>query len=341
MIASGYAATIILLLLALAGMTLEKAYFYLPAVELERRASKGDPVAKQFLRVTQYGDELRLLLVLASWLAAGIGLVLLVRLTPLVIGIVGLIAALLMLFFWQIRSPLTARGALLAAWCTPGVAAVLSWAHPLLAYPAKMFKRFRLQRSHTGLYEEADFAHFLERQKHQLDNRIRLAELERVQRVIQAGTLSVTELMIPRAQTRLMAADNQISPVLISELHQSGQAIFPVYEDKRTNIVGILKLDDIADVQQHGTVADAMNRRLAYLGERSTVTQAVRAYYETRQEVFVVVDDQRQFVGLLTLGAVLTYLFGPLDALQFGHFDDPAAVAGDKTVANKPTGVVK
>lgn len=332
----GYVSIVVLLLLALAGVTLEKAYFYLPTKELRRRAEKGDTIAVALANAAKYGDELRLLLVFVSWLSAATGVVLLVRLTPLAIGVAGTVVALLGIFFWQVRAPLTATGARFAAYCAGPLVWVLGQLHPVLREPAKIFSRYHLSRRHTGLYEVSDFIDLLERQGRQRDNRVSPTELGLLQHILEANQHTVGELMTPKGQVIAIKADDQISPVMINELHQSGQALFPVYEHVKSNIVGVLKLNDIADVKQHGSVEKAMHARLAYLNQQDSIQRAVRAFYETHEELFVVIDSKEKYVGILTIGDILRYLFGALEAQSFGHFDNPAAVA-QKTVAKNTT----
>ena len=328
----GYAAALILLLTALAGITLEKAYFYLPGRELKRRADKGDAIARDLLKPATYGDEARLLLVFASWLLAAASVVLLVRLAPLALGVMGAIATLLLAFFWQVRSPLTAQGARFAARCAPPLTITLHRIHPLLVRPAKLFQRLHLQRSHTGLYESDDLIDFLDRQKRQHDNRIGERDLQRLQRVLAIRDRSVGELMTPTAKVRSVDAAELISPVLQNELHRTGHRVFPVFHDKRTNLIGLLRLSDVADIKQHGTVGDAAYRQLAYINQSDTLESAVRAFYETHQQLLIVLDNHGIWVGILALNDILVHVFGKLDHLAYGHFDDPDAVA-NKVVA--------
>ena len=307
----GYLATLVCILLALAGITLEKAYFYLPLKELNRRATKGDHVAANLSALARYGDELRLVLDVTAWLGAAIGIALLVRLSPLPVGFIGAVAVLVSVFFWQARSPLTAYGAKFAAACAGPLQPVLKRLHPTLNRPAKLFLHFRLQRRHTGLYELSDFIELADRQRHQRDNRVDPADLDRLTHVLRTSERTVGELMTPREHVTLVRTEDTLSPVTINELHESGQRLFPVYRKSRSEIVGVLAIDDVADIKQHGRVEDVMADP-AELNAEDSLEVAIRAFYASHQTVFIVVDGKDKFAGVLTLDALFGYLLGDL-----------------------------
>ncbi len=311
-----YAVILVLFLLAAAGITLEKAYFYLPAKELSRRAERGDPIAAAIARAAHYGDELRAMLLTVIIASLSAGLVLLVRLTPIGIGVALTVIIIALTFFWLPRTRLTANGARFAALCSPSFVWLLSHVHPVLQPIATWLGRQLLHRTHTGLYELTDMQEFLDRQRRQRDNRISSNDIDRLQHVLAADTQTVGELMTPRKAVIMVSAKEQISPVFVNELHQTGHALFPVYDGAKTTVTGVLALADIADIHQQGKVANKMNREFATIHQSATLQAAAVIFSGSHQPLCIVVDDHEKYAGILTVGDMLRYIFGSSEYKQ-------------------------
>jgi CBS domain containing-hemolysin-like protein len=316
---------LLLVLLALLALTLEKTYFYVPRKELKREAAHNDRLAATLFRAATYGSELRLLLWIVMGLGAAGGFVLFARVAPLPLGFVVVALVLWLGFTWLPRTRLTLLGARLAERCTPGVVEIMRVLHPILRHLAAYVGRYHLG-PHTGLYEREDMEELLERQGHQSDNRISDEELERMRKLLKFGDYDVGDIVVPRKQVLAVNINDAINPVLLDDLHKSGHPRFPVCEGEATTIVGTLPLDVIADTQHRGGVRDYYDNHLAYVHEGDSLEQALRAFYETRQHLFIVVNSADDYVGIITLSDILRCLFGAIEHEQFGHYDDRKAV---------------
>ncbi len=328
---------VLLLVLARIAMALEKACFYVPLRELERRAERGDHISAALMRVAAYGGEVRLLLASLAVLLSASGLVWLPRLVPWFVS--GPVAAIFIggMFFWLPRTRLHAMEARLAAWCAPNLAWVLMKLHPALrpivSSGGKIFKG----RTHTGIFELADLAELFEHQARQRDNRISAADLARVQSVLGADNHEVRDQMTPAKRVLVVNAADEISPVLVNELHRSGQAHFPVYEHHRADIIGTLAMERIADVRLRGNVGGNIDRHVAYIHENDSLEQAIRAFYETNQQLLIVINSSGKHVGVISLSDILRRLLGGLDNEAFGRYDDRDAVAGRHPSKKSPS----
>jgi len=316
---------LLFVLLALLMLTLEKTYFYVPKKELKRQAARGDHLASTLFRATTYDRELKLLLWIVTGLSAAAGIVLFARVAPPVLGFVTVTLVIWLGYVWLPRTRLSLTGARLSEWCTPVMVEILRLLHPLLR-PLEPQGRRRHVSAHTGLYEREDMEELLERQRLQSDNRISEKELERMRRLLQFDSLTVAEVMVPRAHVRVIDVNDYISPVLLDELHKSGHPWFPVYEGDATNIIGTLPLAIIADTIHRGSIREYYDSHLAYVHEGDSLERALRAFYETRQHLFIVVNSADDYVGIITLSDILKRLIGALDTERFGHYDDRKAV---------------
>lgn len=336
---------ILFMILALITLTLQKAYFYVPDKELKHRAGRGDRISAALHSVAVYGREAQLLITTVLVVVVAAGTVLFVQVAPALLGVLVVALILVLGFFWQPRTRLTKTETELAVWCAPAVVWALVHTQSALRPFVSWAEGKRIYQRHTRLFDAEDFHALLDRQRHQRDNRISEVELERMRRVLLFGSRHVGDAMTPRSKVRSVSATDQLSPILVDELHQTGFAHFPVYDDKPSNIVGTLPMDQIAGINLRGSVGDSTDHKLAYLHQDDTLEQALQAFYETRQHLFVVLGARGNYVGVLTLTDILHELAGYSEGQAFGQFDDRDAVIArhpaKKTVGENTTEVVE
>jgi CBS domain containing-hemolysin-like protein len=64
------------------------------------------------------------------------------------------------------------------------------------------------------------------------------------------------------------------------------------------------------DVKRSTTAEKAMEKKVYYIHEKDTLEHALAAFLKTRHHLFIVINDQRETVGLVTLEDVLETLIG-------------------------------
>lgn len=320
-----FVVALLLTVLTLGTILLEKTYFYLPLKELKRQAARREEPAKTLFQAATYGNDLKVLLWLGMGISAAVSFTLFSRVAPGILGGIAIVLVIWFGFWWLPRTRLTAAGAQLTVWCTPMVVEVLRWWHPVGRYLSRFIAKHHTNE-HTGLYEREDLLDLLERQHNQSDNRIALDELDRMRTALQFGEYRVGDVVVPRKAVLAVALDEPISPVLVDELHQSGHVRFPVYDGKKSHIVGTLPLEVVADIKHKGAVRDYYDEHLAYVHENDSLEQALRAFYETRQHLFIVINSADEYVGVISLSDILHYLSGVAKPQQSGRFYDRKAV---------------
>jgi len=215
----------------------------------------------------------------------------------------------------------------LAKRAAPGIAWLLERLHPVVDVIARLTHRLQRMQIHTGLYEKADIVELLERQKGQGDSRISASEVELLQHALTFGDKFVSGALVPMRVVKLVAAADVIGPVLMDELSKSGHSRFPVYDEKRDHIVGILYLHDLVSAKHSGTVAEIMSHKLTYVHEDFTLYQALQAFLKTKRHLFLVVNSFEELVGILTIEDVLEQIIGKPIVDEFDKYDDLRAVA--------------
>lgn len=215
----------------------------------------------------------------------------------------------------------------LAKWATPTISWLLEWLQPMLATVVRVVNERRQVRVHTGLYEKSDVVALLERQKNQVDNRISLSEIDMLEHALTFGDRLVGDVLIPQRAVHSVAASEHIGPVLMDELSKSGHSRFPVYDQDRGNIVGILYLHELVSRRQTGTVADVMSHKLTYVHEDFTLYQTLQAFLRTKQQLFLVVNGFEELVGIITVEDIVEQIIGQPIVDEFDRYDDLRAVA--------------
>lgn len=296
--------------------------------ELKRRARRGDATAAVLYKSVSYGLATKLVI---GGLAAITGYVTLV----LWIDSVGAWGSLALFAAYAAVAAylVTNRGKLyhvalrFAVRVSPAIAWLVERLHRPLDLLATGVRRLLPFHFHSGLYEKEDLVALLENQKNQPDNRISEGELDLITHALTFGEQTVADTLVPKRIVKMVAATDAVGPVLMDELHESGHNRFPVYDDKRDNLVGVLYMHDLVAAKQSGIVRDTMRPRVAYVHEDFTLYQTLQAFIKTKQHLFIVVNSFEEFVGIITIEDVLERVIGKPIVDEFDKYDDLRAVA--------------
>lgn len=321
-----------LLIVGLVAVALQRLYSVIPAHELKRLAARHDQLAMQLYRAVAYGRSLRLgLWILAGTCLAG-ALVLVALALPPFAAFVAAAAVLGLVFIGLLPLRLTVRSASFAAALAPALAWILHYIHPLLNHIAGL-TRSRVDTVHSRLYEKNDLTVLLARQKEQPDNRIDPDELSLAERALQFSEKQAADVLTPRAYIRAVDAGESIGPILLGELHESGQSSFIVYRDQPENAVGTLLMRDAVQAKHGGKVADLMRGDVTYVHEDFTLNQVLDTFLKTKQNLVVVINSFEEMVGVITLDTLMHELFGEQGSSVASGSDDRMQVAAYKAVS--------
>jgi CBS domain containing-hemolysin-like protein len=317
---------VLLLVLALAGIVVRKTYYYLPLPELKRQAEKRDPLASQLYRAVSYGNSLRGLLWMYIGLTSAASIIVLARVLPIWASLL-VVGPLLWIAFSLIPATrITKIGAKLTATVTPFIAWLLNYVHPVLSRSADMVERRYIVSSHTKIFERDDLLELIERQQRQHDNRLSDEELEIVKRALSFSDYKVHDVLTPRKSVKTVLASDTIGPVLIDDLHKSGQDYALVREKPKGDFVGSLAFQRLS-LQTTGQVKDIMQSTVYYLHENDSLSEGLHGFFVTNYPVFVVLNSFEEYLGILTIENVLKQLLGHIPGDDFDQYADPAAVA--------------
>ena len=327
-----YFTALLLLAAALLLIGLRKIYSFYPARELKRKARRGDHDAACLYRAVAYGASLRLLLWILIGLLLAAGYVLLTAIAPAWLVFLAVAGLVWYGFAWSPHARISGLGGRLALMVTPALAWVLYYTHPLLDRVTGAAQQYRPVTFHTGLFEREDLVELIDSQRHLPESRIPHAELDLVLHALTFGEKAVASAMVPRQNVVTVRVGDVIGPILMDELYESKFSRFPVIDETAgtgtDSIVGTLYLHDLVSAKHGGAVGDIMKRDVVYVHADQTLYQALHAFLTTKHHLFIVIGDDEEFAGLITIEDVLEQVIGHKIEDEFDAYEDRRAVAG-------------
>lgn len=150
----------------------------------------------------------------------------------------------------------------------------------------------------------------------------------------------VKEIMTPQSAINSIKKDEFLGPLVLDELHSLGHSRLPVIDEDIHHIVGILYLRDLLslDIKRSATAGEVMDKKVYYINQEDTLGHALAAFLKVRHHLFVVINSQRETVGLLSLEDVIETLIGQKIIDEDDHTD--VAAVSKKNDNNRPAGGV-
>lgn len=160
-------------------------------------------------------------------------------------------------------------------------------------------------------------------------------ELARLQASLTLDNHVVEDIMTPVSVVDTADAKDTLGPLVIDDLHKTGHSRFPVIDKDIHHVVGILYLHEVISLKSDKkTVRDAMDSRVHYIHASHSLERALHGFLKTHRHLFVVVNDYRETVGVLTLEDVLETLLGKKIVDEFDRYEDLRAVAESNPMKN-------
>ncbi len=154
------------------------------------------------------------------------------------------------------------------------------------------------------------------------DNRVIGAESRAMlEGVLRMADLTAGDVMV--AAPRMDLIDMEAS--LEDTLHQvidTGHSRFPVFEQERDNMVGILLAKDLLKLQRSPTLnVRTLLRPPVFVPESKSLNDLLREFRNTRNHMALVVDEFGRIAGLITIEDVLEQIVGDIED-EFDQAED-------------------
>lgn len=136
----------------------------------------------------------------------------------------------------------------------------------------------------------------------------------------------VRDVMIPRSQMTCLIEDQSRSE-LLQTLTESGYSRFPLLDDKRERVLGIVLAKDLlAELCTTEDIPDLKDiaRPSQFVPESKRLNVLLREFRNSRNHLAVVVDEYGGISGLVTIEDVLEQIVGDIDDEH--DFDDEVSI---------------
>jgi magnesium and cobalt transporter len=147
--------------------------------------------------------------------------------------------------------------------------------------------------------------------------------LSMIEGVLGVADMQVRDVMIPRAQMDMIditQTPEQFIPLVIETAHSR----FPVVEESRDNVIGILLAKDLLRFYagEEFNVRD-MLRPAVFVPESKRLNVLLREFRSNRNHIAIVVDEYGGVSGLVTIEDVLEQIVGDIeDEYDFDETED-------------------
>jgi putative hemolysin len=159
-------------------------------------------------------------------------------------------------------------------------------------------------------------------------------EAEMLHKVFEFGNRPVSEVMVPRTEVVWVEKGTKLADFL-SLYTESPLSRFPVYEENRDNVVGILSVKDIVMAQAKGTfdeegVIDDLIRPAYFAPETKRISELFAEMKDKNYRLTVVVDEFGGTSGIVSLSRLMEEIVGPVG-------DELAAIEKEYETINEHT----
>jgi magnesium and cobalt transporter len=148
--------------------------------------------------------------------------------------------------------------------------------------------------------------------------------------VLRMADMTAADVMVAAPRMDLLDIDwpyDRLLGVVIETAHSR----FPVYEDQRDNIIGILMAKDLLKLQRAPELnLRTLLRPAVFVPESKRLNELLRDFRSNRNHLAIAIDEWGNTAGLVTIEDVLEEIVGEIE----DEFDDHDAVSGIVSLAD-------
>jgi magnesium and cobalt transporter len=148
--------------------------------------------------------------------------------------------------------------------------------------------------------------------------------------VIRMADMTAGDVMVPTRHMDLLDIDAPYDE-LLHVIIRTGHSRFPVYEERKDNIIGILLAKDLLKLQRSPDLSlRTLLRPAVFVPESKALNDLLRDFRSNRNHLAVVIDEFGSTAGLLTIEDVLEEIVGEIE----DEFDDKDGESSIYTLAD-------
>ena len=149
-------------------------------------------------------------------------------------------------------------------------------------------------------------------------------ELTMIEGVLQVADMHVRDIMIPRGQMVVLDHEDSFAEI-IDKITECGHSRFPVIDDDKDDVVGILLAKDLLSLSQQQNGDFEINeyiRPASFIPESKRLNVLLKEFRLNRSHMAMIVDEYGGVSGLITIEDVLEQIVGKID----DEYDDEEEV---------------
>ena len=138
--------------------------------------------------------------------------------------------------------------------------------------------------------------------------------LSMIEGVLQVSEMRVRDIMIPRIQMVVVPKDAELETIFPLVL-EFGHSRFPVIEDDRSKVVGVLMAKDLLAyaLQNKNLKVEEIMRTVNVVPESKRLNVLLKEFRTERHHMVIVVDEYGMAAGLVTIEDVLEQIVGEIE----------------------------
>ena len=140
-------------------------------------------------------------------------------------------------------------------------------------------------------------------------------EITMIEGVLQVSDMQVRDIMIPRGQMTVLEHEDTLAEI-IEKITESGHSRFPVIDDDKDDVVGILLAKDLLQLSLEDTGDFEFNdyiRPASFIPESKRLNVLLKEFRLKRSHMAMIVDEYGGVSGLVTIEDVLEQIVGKID----------------------------
>jgi magnesium and cobalt transporter len=131
--------------------------------------------------------------------------------------------------------------------------------------------------------------------------------------VLKISGMHVAEIMIPAPKMDMLDIDMNIDEMM-GKIIDIGHSRYPVYEEDKENIIGVLMTKDVLKWQRAPEInLRVLLRTAIFVPETKNLTDLLRDFKKNRNHMAMVVDEFGRISGLVTFEDLLEEIVGEIE----------------------------
>jgi magnesium and cobalt transporter len=135
-----------------------------------------------------------------------------------------------------------------------------------------------------------------------------------IEGILQFSKMRVRDIMIPRVQMNVVSKDAELGSIVHSVV-ELGHSRFPVIEDDRSKVVGVLLAKDLLGhvLENKKQTVEQIMRSFSVVPESKRLNVLLKEFRTERSHLAIVVDEYGMAAGLVTIEDVLEEIVGEIE----------------------------